>query len=101
MLPIYFRVLREGHAQQQGFARGEKRCAARDRVLPGPIVDLTITGIAWEWKIKIKLVSDQKLSHVSTLPFITPVASITPFVVEPLVITPRGYHAICKLAEVC
>ena len=60
----------------------------------------TITdSIAWKWKIE--LVSDERLSHVSAPLVITPlVAGITPFVVDPLAITPSCYHAICSLAEV-
>ena len=55
-----------------------------------------------EWKTK-KLILRAKTSHALAHRFLSQplvVAGGTPSVVEPLAVTPRTYHATCKLAEV-
>ena len=64
-------------------------------------VGLAVTGIA-NGKASWFQIEASYLVHVSA-PLATTlvVAGITPFVVEPLVSTPRCYHTIYNMAEVC
>ena len=71
-----------------------------DIVLPNPSVDLTVTGIAWEWQIKSWF--QTKASHMLTytLRYQT-TCCIIPFAVESLGITPLlSQHLYYNIAEI-